>query len=69
MSSPSPKVNHIKIYPWSQRKLNKFNPFPRNGHSVSDTINNEIFFFGGFVNEKATNELFVIDVNDLNVVP
>ncbi|RIB16112.1 hypothetical protein C2G38_1536638 [Gigaspora rosea] len=69
MSSPSSKVNNNKTFPWSQRKLNKFNPFPRNGHSVSDTINNEIFFFGGFVNEKATNELFVIDINDLNVVP
>ncbi|CAG8530610.1 3379_t:CDS:2, partial [Racocetra fulgida] len=64
MSSPTPKVNHVKIYPWSQKKLNKFNPFPRNGHSVSDhVISNELFIFGGFVNEKATNELFVADVS------
>ncbi|CAG8562213.1 7626_t:CDS:2, partial [Scutellospora calospora] len=70
MSSPLSKNIKSYHYPWSQKQLNKFNPFPLHGLSVSDrTINNELFLFGGFKNEKATNELFAIDVNDFTVVP
>ncbi|CAG8478565.1 1426_t:CDS:10 [Diversispora eburnea] len=50
------------IFPWSQIKLEKLNPFPRYGHSSNEwTNNNQIFFFGGIVGGKAQNDIFMLE--------
>ncbi|RHZ87766.1 hypothetical protein Glove_30g35 [Diversispora epigaea] len=56
------------IFPWSQIKLEKLNPFPRYGHSSNEwTNNNQIFFFGGIVGGKAQNDVFMLETNTLDV--
>ncbi|GET58069.1 hypothetical protein RIR_jg27089.t2 [Rhizophagus irregularis DAOM 181602=DAOM 197198] len=56
-------------YPWSQKKISISNPFPRYGHSASQSAtDNEFFLFGGIVRGKPRNEAFVVEVNTLNVL-
>jgi hypothetical protein len=51
-------------YPWSQKKISISNPFPRYGHSASQSAtNNEFFLFGGIVRGKPRNEAFVVEVS------
>lgn len=54
------------IFPWSQAKLGELNPFPRYGHTSNEWANNnQIFFFGGIVEEKAQNNVFMLETSKL----
>lgn len=56
--------SNSRSYPWCQKSLNFYNPFPRYDFSVSDhVINDELLIFGGLVQEKATNDLYSIDIS------
>ncbi|CAG8499773.1 1565_t:CDS:2 [Paraglomus brasilianum] len=56
------------IYPWSQKKLNITNPFPRVGHSASQSArDNDIFIFGGVAKGRARNDVYLLEANTLNV--
>ncbi|POG61098.1 hypothetical protein GLOIN_2v1706619 [Rhizophagus irregularis DAOM 181602=DAOM 197198] len=75
-SSPSPSSSSTKskqnnkTYPWSQKKLSSFNPFPRYNLSSSQyTINDKLYLFGGISHDKTTNDVFTIEINTLNVLP
>ncbi|CAJ0895916.1 3317_t:CDS:2, partial [Entrophospora sp. SA101] len=53
---------HSSNFPWSQKKLHTFNPFPRYNHSASEFDHNDsIIIFGGIVGEKTTNEVYVVE--------
>jgi len=53
------------IYPWSQKKLNITNPFPRVGHSASQSArDNDIFIFGGIAKGKARNDVYLLDTSE-----
>ncbi|CAG8485553.1 26795_t:CDS:10 [Dentiscutata erythropus] len=56
------------IYPWTQiNQLEECNPFPRYGHSSNEcAINNQIFIFGGIVEGKPQNDVFVIETDKLH---
>ncbi|RIB27349.1 hypothetical protein C2G38_2160725 [Gigaspora rosea] len=51
------------IYPWTQiNQLEECNPFPRYGHSSNEyAINKQVFIFGGVVEGKPQNDVFVIE--------
>ncbi|CAJ0758109.1 13112_t:CDS:10 [Entrophospora sp. SA101] len=56
-------------YPWSKRQISITNPFPRYGHSATDvTYDNDLFLFGGSSKQRLKNDVFVIEVNSLNVL-
>ncbi|CAB5210453.1 unnamed protein product [Rhizophagus irregularis] len=68
-SSPSPSSSSTKskqnnkTYPWSQKKLSSFNPFPRYNLSSSQyTINDKLYLFGGISHDKTTNDVFTIEI-------
>ncbi|CAG8609379.1 18083_t:CDS:2 [Gigaspora rosea] len=56
------------IYPWTQiNQLEECNPFPRYGHSSNEyAINKQVFIFGGVVEGKPQNDVFVIETNKLH---
>ncbi|CAG8752875.1 16590_t:CDS:10, partial [Gigaspora margarita] len=56
------------IYPWTQiNQLEECNPFPRYGHSSNEyAINKQVFIFGGVVEGKPQNDVFVIETDKLN---
>lgn len=63
MNSPSPKSKNNRAYPWSQKKLSSFNPFPRHYLSASDyATNGKLFLFGGIPKDKATSEIFSVEI-------
>ncbi|CAG8450882.1 13534_t:CDS:2 [Ambispora gerdemannii] len=62
------KHQNNNAYPWSQKKLENLNPFPRFGHSASQNAqNNDIYLFGGISQGKAKNDVFLVDANSLKV--
>ncbi|RIA93152.1 hypothetical protein C1645_722866, partial [Glomus cerebriforme] len=69
-SSSSKSKQNSKTYPWSQKKLSSFNPFPRyNLSSSHHIINDKLFLFGGISQARTTNDVFAIEANSLNVLP
>ncbi|CAG8551160.1 1529_t:CDS:10 [Cetraspora pellucida] len=56
------------IYPWSQiNELGECNPFPRYEHSSNEyVINNKVFIFGGIVEGKAQNDVFLVETDKLH---
>ncbi|CAG8749566.1 9230_t:CDS:2, partial [Racocetra persica] len=56
------------IYPWTQiDELGECNPFPRYEHSSNEyVINNKVFIFGGIVEGKAQNDVFVMETDKLH---
>lgn len=62
--SPSSSSSKSKTYPWSQKKLSSFNPFPRYNLSSSQyTINDKLYLFGGISHDKTTNDVFTIEIS------
>jgi hypothetical protein len=61
-----PLINN-PIFPWSKIKLSEHyrNLFPRYGHSTcTNSVKNELYFFGGISCEKVNNHVFLLDTGN-----
>ncbi|CAG8528663.1 12455_t:CDS:2 [Acaulospora morrowiae] len=68
MSTTSKPKSTSRSYPWSQKNLISFNPFPLYGLSVSDhAVRDELFIFGGLTQGKTINDLYAVEVNTMNI--